>query len=329
MKKITCMALVLGLLIAAAGVAIAAPNYSITSLGDFTPKGLNESGEVVGTGHGDNITDIIGVKWTPSAGLTVLPKLKGQTSANGINDLGKCVGWSYIADGDLRAVTWDKDTNINVLAKSKAMDAIGINNSNDILCQLASSGLGARILLATGRIVELLPQEPWKETWGTAINENGDVVGTFGDSSGVQRTPAVWSKKGKITVLETLDCPHNVIHDINDAGVSVGACYNSLSKFRAVMWSQDGKLTELGWNGHACGINNAGVIVGTQSSGSNGYTAVIWINGVSRDISSLVNGMSGWKTLTTALFINNKGQIVGVGKLADGNDSAFLLTPGS
>lgn len=85
------------------------------------------------------------------------------------------------------------------------------------------------------------------------------------------------------------------------------------------------ELGALGGTGtaQANAINNAGIVVGT----SNGK-AVIWENNTVYDLNSLIapdTGETGF-TLTTALGINNLGQIVGYGKNSAGYERAFALT---
>jgi len=54
--------------------------------------------------------------------------------------------------------------------------------------------------------------------------------------------------------------------------------------------------------------------------------AVVWVEGKIHDLSDLVPKDNGWERLETAADINNRGQIVGNGKIG-GEQHAFLLTP--
>lgn len=80
--------------------------------------------------------------------------------------------------------------------------------------------------------------------------------------------------------------------------------------------------------GHADGINDDGVIVGTcwTAETFNGQqSAFIYRTGVSTDLNTLLPYNSGWH-LEFAQAINDRGQIAGIGVL-NGRRTAYLLTP--
>jgi len=75
----------------------------------------------------------------------------------------------------------------------------------------------------------------------------------------------------------------------------------------------------------ASGINDLGIIVGTDAASTAGpYTAVIWVNGSLINLNSLLPANSGW-VLTSATGINDSNQIVGNGTY-NGSAATFELT---
>lgn len=103
----------------------------------------------------------------------------------------------------------------------------------------------------------------------------------------------------------------------------------SPSGFAAFLW-KNGMMTDLGNLGgtfnYALGINTAGTIVGSASTSSGIVHAFIWRNGKMKDLNNFLSPNSGWE-LTSAVSINNKGQIVGRGTFNGQESSGFLLTP--
>jgi probable HAF family extracellular repeat protein len=90
----------------------------------------------------------------------------------------------------------------------------------------------------------------------------------------------------------------------------------------------DGVLTELTAypGGGATALNNAGDVVGWQIRWPvDGTYPFLFTRGMAFDLNALVPPGSGW-TLSEALRINDKGQIIGVGQ-TQGQVRAFLLNP--
>jgi uncharacterized membrane protein len=79
----------------------------------------------------------------------------------------------------------------------------------------------------------------------------------------------------------------------------------------------------------AYGVNDCGTAVGdaTVDIASNRIVAVVWQNGVGRDLNQMIPGAFDWN-LVTARAINNRGEIVGYGvRSGFSGQRAFLLRP--
>jgi probable HAF family extracellular repeat protein len=84
-------------------------------------------------------------------------------------------------------------------------------------------------------------------------------------------------------------------------------------------------LGTLGGDSFAYAINNAGQVVGNSYIGKSLKYPVLWDNNSIKDLNNLIPPKSGW-VLMGVSDINDKGQIVGYGKI-NGRFHAFLLTP--
>ncbi len=160
------------------------------------------------------------------------------------------------------------------------------------------------------------------------INDNGQVVGSAITASGGNRT-FVWDSTNGIRNLDPLGSDTSIANGINNKSQVVGFFGGVASSSRAFLSDSTNGLQNLGTldgypNSYASDINNNGQIVGYTFSD---FRALLWDNGVISDINTLIDPSSGW-ILGSANAINNKGQIVGEGRLnGQYGVRAFLLTP--
>jgi probable HAF family extracellular repeat protein len=147
------------------------------------------------------------------------------------------------------------------------------------------------------------------------INNKGQVVGTSlidpGNLQGISH--AVLWQDGEIIDLGTLrEGETSIANAINDRGQVVGISGYS----RAFLW-ESGRMVELEGMDNAWDINNRGQIVGSGRF-NNVIHAALWENGHVTDLGSL-GGHS------TAVSINEGGQIVGTSSLTEGGDEYPFL----
>jgi probable HAF family extracellular repeat protein len=147
---------------------------------------------------------------------------------------------------------------------------------------------------------------------GYAINNSGTVAGWGQNSSGV--TQAFVSTPGGLTGLPFGSGTESYAYGINDAGTVVGDTYVN-GQSHATIWSGSG-ATVLGANTYAMAVNASGEVVG-----SNGAAFVV-VDGQVQSLATLA-GIQ-W---SAAYGINNAGEVVGDGELANGTFRGLIWNP--
>lgn len=339
---LAAVALVLGMSMLTATIAVTSFSYTVTDLGTLGGSsskayGINDTGKVVGeadTSSGYSHAFL----WDQNT-MKDLGTLDGfsDSQAYKINNVGQVVGDAYIsklsAYPPIRALLWDKGDqsppqNLGSLGGNQS-EALGINNRGEVVGVSSLSGNTfpyRAFLWNKGKMLNLgtLSDSSLDFSSGTSINNKRQVVGQAGDCA------FLWAK-GTINAI-SFDCSY-AASDINERGQAVGG-----GNTEAALWNiSNGMRKNLGtlgtpgtYNSFAYGINNRGRVVGgTYQAGSdifrNPYHAFVWMNDTITDLNSLIPANSGWE-LNVARDINNFGKIVGYGK-HNGQTRAFLLTP--
>ena len=309
---------------------------------------INNTGQVVGhtvvaqplvTGpdipflySGGVLTNILGIN-----DLTI-------ATANGINNKGQIVGtctptiyavcpfyYAFLISGG-------QTINLNSIATPPSgyymATALAINDAGEIVgslnvnpCSYPFQGCEPQraYLYANGTVTDLstLTSAMTPQT-ATAINNGGQVVGNGLDSAGNDQ--AFLYSNGTVTELGSLSSalPYSQAQGINNSGEIVGWSHN-LGETDEPFLYKNGTFTDLGNLGgpaNAYGINNLGQVVGTSSlspscsvSDSISFctSAFLYENGAMIDLNTLLPQNSGWH-LTSAMAINDEGQIVGSGQ---------------
>lgn len=179
-------------------------------------------------------------------------------------------------------------------------------------------------------------------TEAVAANNDGTIIGNYGQSGTVSSEPVVWTPPNYAeSSLPGLRCDHCVRFNtsagaINDGGIVVGSAdfdYTNTDPnavgMHAVEW-QNGAITDLGglngaYYSGANSINTSGDIVGSsrtdQTTGAPSH-AFLYHQGAMSDLGTL----SG-DTDSSASSINDSGQIVGSSQ-SDTTTRAFLYESG-
>ncbi len=338
--------------IAACAPASAQTRYTFTDLSALlgTPysqsqaTAINDNGQVVGWSF-----DFLGLHnftWTESGGVQELDTPPGfipsPVSGSGINNAGQVVG---VLDSSLssRAFIWTQSTGMQYLGPPTGVGLIrttDINNSGRVVGREGVAGGFSRAYVWTqsGGMQYLNPLPNGLSSSAMSINDSGYVVGDSLFSPSVNRA-CIWMQSGGVQDLGTL--PNHMsssAQSINSSNQIVGWSSSRTDPFpnqyRAFLRTQNGEMHDLGTlpgqtASLARSINDNGLVVGDSYTGADSGSAsraFVWTpsDGM-KDLNDLIPAGSDW-VLSSALAINNRGQIVGSG-FHSGRRRAFLLTP--
>jgi uncharacterized membrane protein len=192
-------------------------------LGSFSgtfASGLNDRGQIVGSGSTPPASEVPVIWQTPTSPPTPLP-LGGVTTsalATSINNLGQIVG--FFSDGNTtRSLFWSSPTSKPVVLNPGDLGntaANGINNAGQIVGTQSTFPEKAIYWSRPSSTPTVLQPGSFSRVTATAINNNGKIIGN-GDG-----TPIMWSGPTSI--------PVGIVGDqggfpagINDAGILVGS----------------------------------------------------------------------------------------------------------
>jgi probable HAF family extracellular repeat protein len=143
---------------------------------------INRSGEVVGWSY-------VGAGYhaflsRPGQPMLDLGTLGGVSSyAGGINDAGQVSGYAQAADGSFHAFLYTPGVGMRDLGWRDSYGE-GINNAGQIAGHLTTAALRSHAFRYTNGVgFEDLDPVATRNSQGWAINDRGDVVGTFGTTS--------------------------------------------------------------------------------------------------------------------------------------------------
>ncbi len=168
----------------------------------------------------------------------------------------------------------------------------------------------------TTTVLGLLSRAGGIFTAASGINGAGEIVGS-GDNS--QSDERAWKyQNGVMTDLGTLGGPQASATGINGHGQIVGFAQTVTDADHGFLYT-GGKMTDLGLNIFPNAINHSGAIVGEGPGGP-----LIDSSGTIRNLNSLAP--AGF-TLSSAVGINDNGQIVANGSASAGRTHAFPADP--
>lgn len=342
--RVSRVLLLCGLLIGPGGPAWAATSYTITSLGNITPAGLNDLGWVVGyRGSGDTS---VAVLFAP--GGQPQPVSWPLTQALGINDAGQAVGTSK-ATTDPWQPALAEDWALGFQALPTLGGAWGsarrINEAGWVVGSAHTTAGKTHAFLNTGTgPVDLgtlcpasIPECVNAESRALDINKDGLVVGystRFTSQGNVYRAFIHDDAAGmREVVLGTGTHRNEYGWDINSGAVLVGVeAEESWFTYRAFVYD----WANQSWHylasartdvirSYARAINDGGLVVGHDLDTQGKQYAALWQDGQVFDLNDLLVDGAGW-AVREAYDINNQGLIIGVGE-HNGATEAFLLSP--
>jgi probable HAF family extracellular repeat protein len=212
------------------------------------------------------------------------------------------------------------------------------NTTQDSTC--TAFNLEAKpVVWQNGRIQELPTIFGDPDGWGYGINDQGQIVGASGTCFANQPAASLhallWQDgpEGGVMDLGNLGGTNsNIAFYISNRGQVVGLSgVPGDIYWHAFLWTNKDGMRDLGtlpgdFYSLANNINNKNQAVGISFPATGDGRAVIWQNGVINDLNTLIPPGSHLYLLE-AFGINDRGQIAGWGRLANGDHRAFLLTP--
>jgi uncharacterized membrane protein len=320
------------------GTACAVPSgYAVTELsgigGPITESfALNDVGQAAGRGL-DGSWRSRALGWT--GGGVVNMSGSDEGGAYGISSDGRVAGWRRNSSGTRGAVWSGSSVKLLApLANHVASGAYDVNRAGTAVgWSTSSTGDASAVMWRNGQASSLATgaQRP-SSSYAFAINDANQIVGRGDFPVRPFRRALVWDGSG-MRALPDLGAGYASASSISGNGIIAGGSLHPVtSKFHAVVWSA-GAIHDLGLldGVHptaAYGVNDCGTVVGDAlvNPGQEIYVAVVWQNGVARDLNQLVSAFD-WN-LVTARAINNRGEIVGSGyRSGFSGQRAFLLRP--
>jgi probable HAF family extracellular repeat protein len=284
-------------------------------------------------------------------------------STNGTSDPYSYFYFQIFGSGtgtQMRAFSWDKQNGMQDLGTLGGPDAwAGLVNEQGQIAGISYTNSTPNADNATCA-PNVPTQDPffWEKDTGmidigtlggtcgvpNAINNQGQLVGESYLAGNLHVHAFLWDKRAhpQLTDLGTLGGDNASALWLNDAGQIIGfadlpsnppGCTGLTCQHHAFLWKH-GAMTDLGSVGsdpcsRALSINSKGQIVGFSAAvcGGSPTHGFLWQNGgPAIDLYTLVPPGSAL-ALTEPVYIDDRGDIAGIGTLANGDTHAFLLTP--
>jgi probable HAF family extracellular repeat protein len=323
--------------------------YRIIDLGPFAPNAINNLGQIVGVPQNTGVTHACrwdnGV-WTDLGGLVGFDSI-----ATDINDLGQVTGRMGVREPgstDIFTHAFRTGPNEPIVPGTDDIGSLGsnhswgesINNSGQVTGYSGRFG-GRDHPFRTGPNRPIDPQTDdlgsfdergWSR--GKSINNHGVVVGVALDGDIVR---SFWTAPGRsldrlTDEMRTLEVPvESILADaINDLAQVVGrvTIAGKSSAFRTrpgrPLNPAEDLLDEMIW---PWAINSKGWVVGLAEQRQPGVGNWVIHDGNSpHSLSDLILPGSGW-TISAAVDVNDRGQVIGEGTNPQGYSNGFLLDP--
>ena len=288
---------------------------------------INDLGQVVGEADLAGGAETHAFLYTGGSGLLDLGTLGGSySSATAVNAAGQVAGSALLAgDGEMDAFFYSGGTMTNLSLGGGGSSAIAVNQNGSV----AGASLNTNVdyhafLFSSGQLTDLgtLGQD---YSSALALNDSDVVAGESSTDSG--ETHAFLYTAGAMVDLGTLGGTFSSARAINNLNQVIGVSSTANDAQSHGFVYSGGTLLDFGTLGgtysSAKAINNLGQVVGYAGRSDGSSHAVLWQNGSLTDLNSLLPANSGWE-LTSALFINDSGRVVGRG-IYQGLNQWFMM----
>ena len=323
-------------------------HYTATPLGTLggtltTARGINDAGQVIGSSSLPGTPVTSHAFQSAGASLTDLTPSQAQTvsQAFGENAAGQVAGEFQMGQGTTHAFLYSGNSlvDLNPFLGGGASVANGVNDSGQVVGSYTSGGgpqafqydSGGAGPNNPGQVIFL--QEQLSGLMATssvanAINDKGQIVGSFTKSDGVSRAFLLGSGGGDLNAV--LGASSSSAVAINAGGLVIGTFQTGGGANHAFLYnSSTGVATDLNpllgaSSSSALGINAKGQIVGSFTTPAGASHAFLYdTDGTVTDLNPFLGGVS-----SAASGINAGGAICATSVGSDGQSQAFVLTLG-
>jgi hypothetical protein len=294
----------------------------------MTPEAINDLGQVVGQTFSGLYGTFFYNGSTTSNGPYFIPYL---SNAVGINDSSTIAAYSNNFQGTNQfTYTQTGSTIVDIPPGSPGFGyPTAINNAGTIAgygTNLATEDENALLYTSSG-YQDLGTVGTWNNSYAFALNNNGDAAGTLTNSNGLG-VPFIYTG-GAMHVIGSVNGRALGINDSDQvageisggSGTAFFYDYNT-NTFTTV-------TPPAGSTGcYLLAINDAGYAVGGSSTQSSASGAIFSLqSGSMENLNLLLSpASSGWD-ITSAVAINNRGQILATAEFENGGNQTVILNP--
>jgi len=286
---------------------------------------INERGEAVIEGSTDYYSQR-GFFWRNDVTTDLGSLGRSSVDVTGLSEAGTVVGTSATTASSDRGFVWRDGvmTDLGTLPSSYGdyTFAAGINASGAVV---GTSG-SHPFLWRNGVMTDLTPSGG-PGGWASAVNDAGQVIGTYARSGEFFTNRPFFWENGRLTEIPVPEGSYGVqLQGLNASGQVIAIAF-MWPQLRSFVWHR-GKVTDLGDLGgnmtFAWAINDAGEIVGGSDTQETSFSrhAFLWRKGNLIDLGTLGGSSS------EARAINQAGEVVGSSQTATGEYRAFVWKNG-
>lgn len=274
---------------------------------------INSAGVIVGRSWADGPR--VAAIWNAAGVMDTLTGVgRGYDDwANGINDLGRVVGWSADSGYVYRGVLWTSPSAAPVILPGLGSHtyAYAINRAGMMAGAsiTGSSQLHAVVWTPDRVLHDIDPAGTW--SMAAAVNDSGKVAGTVVRAG--RKRAFLWTQAGGMQLLP-VGGDSSFAHGINTRGEVVGS-FSAGAQPHAFLWSPATGFRDLGATAlpgygimsAANDINDAGVVAGEFGAYTNRGAAAWAVRSGTRSLEPPAHESSN----SRAMAINRHGQVVG------------------
>ncbi len=309
-------------------------DYTITELNygsepeniTFVPRAINSAGRIVGISV--HATDLVSLVYEQNS-MIELPESSPQLfSGFDVNEQGTIAGYSWMTR---HAFLYGEDGSTNLddfldTTEFPTSVAFGLNNHSDFVGAFWQAGHPSTAFVFEHQSLFSLDMcdSDLSRAEARDINDNGNIVGFCTDNA-FENFKTFIRYQGEFKLLEIEGRGNLLGTEINDHDVIVGSYTSAENEIHGFTYNlQTEAFDDIGFIGTrpVMNINSQGVVIITGDVDKLVYSPG---NGLKK-LEELVD-LSEWQSIREINGINDKGQIVGYGTNALGQNRGFILNP--